>query len=111
MTTLEKLKEISSNIEVGGCDISEPGDYLDYDGNCIVVLRNDRREAIFLGSNDETKALAKLFSLSIDHLPRLIEMLGFVEGEIMGSGVISDYQRGKSFMAWKIKQILEGEER
>lgn len=44
----------------------EPGDYLDYDGNCIVVLGEIIRVCVVLGVSDESKATARLVSASPD---------------------------------------------
>lgn len=46
----------------GPLEICDPGDYSDYDGDCIVVCGDDRRIAVFLGSGDEARANARLFA-------------------------------------------------
>ena len=50
----------------------EHGGYGDYDGNCIVILGDDLRVAIVLGSdNEETNANARLIAAAPDLLEAL----------------------------------------
>lgn len=51
--------------------VCRPGDYGDYDGNCIVILGDDQtiRVAVVLGSDEESMANARLFAAA----PRLLE--------------------------------------
>lgn len=55
----------------GPREASEPGDYGDYNGNCIVILGDDRRLIIVLGSDDESKANARLAT----HAPEMLALL------------------------------------
>ncbi len=54
----------------------EHGGYGDYDGNCIVILGDDLRVAIVLGSdNEETNANARLIAAAPDLLEALEALL------------------------------------
>ncbi|WP_244130846.1 hypothetical protein [Burkholderia pyrrocinia] len=55
-----------TNHTPGSWDACEPGDYLDYDGNCIVILGSDIRICVVLGVSDESKATAQLIAASPD---------------------------------------------
>ena len=46
----------------GHFDASDPGDYGDYDGNCVVLLGDDRRRVVVLGGDAEAVADARRFA-------------------------------------------------
>ncbi len=52
----------------------EPGDYGDFDGNCIVILGDERRRFIVLGSDDEARADAQLIAAA----PKMMEALRLI---------------------------------
>jgi hypothetical protein len=52
---------------------AEPGDYGDYDGECIVVIGDDQRVAVVIGTGDESKANARL----IETAPEMLEALEY----------------------------------
>lgn len=79
----------------GSWEACEPGDYLDYDGNCIVVLGADIRICIVLGTSDESKANAKLCAAS----PDLVTALRLVASKtVLTSGIraVVDAALGKA---------------
>jgi hypothetical protein len=41
---------------------SAPGDYIDYDGDCSVIIGDDTRVCVVLGSNPEARANADLIA-------------------------------------------------
>ncbi|AIS95325.1 MULTISPECIES: hypothetical protein [Burkholderia] len=68
----------------GPWEVCEPGDYLDYDGNCIVVLGEDIRICVVLGTSDESKATAQL----IAGAPDLVTALRLVASKtVLTSGI------------------------
>ncbi|MCW3641803.1 hypothetical protein K6Y74_01030 [Burkholderia cenocepacia] len=74
-----------TNHTSGLWEACEPGDYLDYDGNCIVVL----------GISDESKANAKLCAAS----PDLVTALRLVASKtVLTSGIraVVDAALGKA---------------
>lgn len=46
----------------GPIEVCAPGDYGDYEGRCIVLIGDDRRIAVVLGTDDEAKANASLYA-------------------------------------------------
>ncbi|RRA01885.1 hypothetical protein [Burkholderia cepacia] len=73
----------------------EPGDYLDYDGNCIVVLGEDIRVCVVLGASDESRATAQLIAAS----PDLVTALRLVASKtVLTSGIraVVDAALGKA---------------
>jgi hypothetical protein len=52
----------------------EAGDYSDYKGDCIVILGDDKRISVTLGSHEESKANAALIAAAPELLDVLIEI-------------------------------------
>ncbi|MBJ9593203.1 hypothetical protein [Burkholderia seminalis] len=79
----------------GPWEACEPGDYLDYDGNSIVVLGEDIRICIVLGTSDKSKATAQLIAAS----PDLVTALRLVASKtVLTSGIrtVVDAALGKA---------------
>lgn len=60
----------------------DPGDYSDYGGNSIVIIGDDRRIAVVLGKDKESKANAALFSAAPDLLAALKSLRNEVVGQL-----------------------------
>lgn len=54
-------------------EAADPGDYADYDGNCIVILGDDKRIAVVMGTSNESKDDARLIASA----PELLEALEY----------------------------------
>ncbi|RQZ31561.1 hypothetical protein DIE14_01195 [Burkholderia sp. Bp9017] len=79
----------------GPWEACEPGDYLDYDGNCIVVLGEDIRICVVLGTSDESKATAQLIAAA----PDIVTALRLVASKtVLTSGIraVVDAALGKA---------------
>ena len=79
----------------GPWETCEPGDYLDYDGNCIVVLGEDERICIVLGTGEKSQARAQLIAAS----PDIVTALRLVASKtVLTSGIraVVDAALGKA---------------
>ncbi|BEP44009.1 hypothetical protein [Variovorax sp. V15] len=61
------------------CDL---GDYGDYDGNCRVILGDDRRVAVVLGTQEEDAANAALIAAAPDLLAAARSSLQQIEAKL-----------------------------
>ncbi|KVF49537.1 hypothetical protein [Burkholderia cenocepacia] len=84
-----------TNQPQGPWEKCEPGDYLDYDGNCIVVLSEDERICIVLGTGEQSEARAQLIAAA----PDIVTALRLVASKtVLTSGIraVVDAALGKA---------------
>lgn len=87
------------------------GDYGDYDGNCIVILGDDARLAVVLGSdNAETKANARLIAAAPELCAACSALAGVMQSDPMiGYAQDSPYDKAVKMVTAALKKV-RGEE-